>query len=124
MRSRQCKMYQERVAEGLCAQCGQAPLVTKVHCQGCREKHNQRMADGYRKRSGGGKWQAGGRGRPPLVELARREKCKQDWIDIGADGRRKVIMEGVRSVAIRAEEILRTPNEELLHLMGIKTNEE
>lgn len=66
MTTRQCKIYQVRVAQGICAQCGKEPIVTAIHCQGCREKHNQRVADGYRKRNGGGVWVAGKRGRPPL----------------------------------------------------------
>lgn len=66
MKSRQSKMYAGRVEAGLCAQCGSLPLVTKVHCQPCREVHNQRMREGYRKRHGSGTWTLGGRGRPPL----------------------------------------------------------
>lgn len=62
MKSRQAEFYRRRVAQGLCAQCGKAPLITKNHCQECRKKHNARANARYP----GGKWVAGGRGRPPL----------------------------------------------------------
>lgn len=66
MTTRQSKMYQARIAEGLCAQCGKGVLVTAIHCQPCREIHNKRMREGYRARNKSGSWKAGGRGRPPL----------------------------------------------------------
>lgn len=66
MKSRQAQMYDRRIAAGLCAQCGTEPLVTKTHCQGCREEHNKRMREGFRARNGTGSWVEGKRGRPPL----------------------------------------------------------
>lgn len=43
-----------RVAQGLCRECGERPLVTANHCEVCRELHNECSRDWKRAHRGKG----------------------------------------------------------------------
>lgn len=66
--TRQRKWQLEKIAAGLCEQCGREPIApgSTTRCVACRQKLRDRVREAKRKKEGFGAWRPGGRGRPPL----------------------------------------------------------
>jgi len=61
--SRQRKFQKQRLAAGLCYQCGDPREHYTERCDACQAKVNARQ----RRDNGWNPWKPGGRGRPPKV---------------------------------------------------------
>jgi hypothetical protein len=67
--SRQYRWQLQRVARGLCGQCGRRPLAHYPRlCDPCALEHRRRKQT----RGGSKPWHPGGRGRPPIVVQLER----------------------------------------------------
>lgn len=67
----QCEeLRREKIAKGLCSQCGLEPLVNARYCVECRRRFRIRERNYMRRRFGYKPWRPGGPGRPPIEVLA------------------------------------------------------